>query len=47
MDPQYFNFPHIFDLFCRVRVPIRAQQMAAGATLPRYCVLSVMRLVLV
>jgi hypothetical protein len=29
------------------RVPIRAQEMAAGATLSRYCVITVMQRVLV
>jgi hypothetical protein len=36
-----------FDLFCLERVPIPAQLIAAGSTLPRYCVMSVMRCVLV
>ena len=40
-------FPHLFGLFCRERDPIPAQHTAAGATLPRYCVISVMRRVLV
>jgi hypothetical protein len=42
-----FQLSHIFDLFCRERVPIRAQEMATGATFLRYCVISVMRRVFV
>jgi hypothetical protein len=38
---------HLFGLFCWERVPIPAQWLAAGATLTHYCVMSVMRRVLV
>jgi hypothetical protein len=38
--PTIFQLSHIFDLFCRERVPIRARQMAARARVPRYCVIS-------
>jgi hypothetical protein len=34
---------HLVDLFCRERVPTNTQKMVASATLPRYCVISVMR----
>jgi hypothetical protein len=45
--PTIFQLPHLFDLFCRERVPIRVRKMAAGAKVPRYCIISVMRRVLV
>jgi hypothetical protein len=44
--PTVFQLSHLFDLFCRERVPIRARKMATGARVPRYCVISVMRRVL-
>jgi len=33
------TFP-LFGVFCRERVPICARKIAAGTTLPRYCVVS-------
>ena len=45
--PTIFHLSHLFGLFCRERVPIPPQQMAAGATLTRRCVISVMPRVLV
>jgi hypothetical protein len=45
--PTIFNLSHLFDLFCRKRVPTNTQKVADGGTLPRYCVISVMRRVLV
>jgi hypothetical protein len=38
-----FQLSHLFDLFCRKRFPIRAQKLAAGAKVSRYCVITVMR----
>ena len=32
--PTIFHLSHLFDLFCRERVQIPAQWMAAGATVP-------------
>jgi len=32
--PTIFQLSHLFDLFCRDRVPIRARKMAAGASTP-------------
>ena len=39
-EPTIFQLSHLGDLFCQERVLIRARKMAAGATLPRYCVIS-------
>jgi len=38
--PTIFHLSHLFDPFCRERVPIRARKMAASARVPRYCVIS-------
>jgi len=38
--PTIFQLSHVFDLFCRERVPIRARKMAAGARVPRYYVIA-------
>ena len=41
------SLSHLCGLFCRERVQIPAQEMAARATIPCYCVISVMHHVLV
>jgi hypothetical protein len=39
--PTIFHLPHLFDLFCRERVPDAAQKMAAGGRAIRQSVISV------
>jgi hypothetical protein len=45
--PTIFHLSHLFNLFCRERAPNSTWKMAAGITLSPYCVISVMRHVLV
>jgi len=45
--PTIFHLSHLFGLFRWERLPTPTQYMAAGATLHRYCVISVMPRVLV
>ena len=38
--PTIFQLSRLFEVFCRERVPIRGRKMAAGARVPRYCVIA-------